>query len=108
MVYPGLPGQVGPTGAPLPNSKGQQIRQSRAGSFPGGESWTTVLDAMGTNVPDTLAIPAEELTVEQEVAADPHPIEAQNFEAGVGGFDGQGTNTADVGTSADYTGKGGS
>jgi hypothetical protein len=106
MVYPGLFGQ-GPL-APPANHKGQQVRQSTAGSYPGGQSYTTVFDAMGTNVPDSLAIPAEKITVEQEVAADPHPIEAQNFESGPGGFDAQGTDTADTGTPADYTGLGGS
>lgn len=104
MVYPGYPGQIGPPG-PLANHKGQQVRQSTAGSYPGGQTYTTVIDAMGSNVPDTLALPAEELTVEQEVTADPHPIEAQNFEHD---FDQQGTNTADFGTAADYTGEGGS
>lgn len=105
MVYPGLFGQ-GPQSAPA-NSKAQQIRQSRAGSYPGGNTYTTVIDAMGYNAPPA-AIIAEQNTVIEEVADNPHPIEAENFEAGVGGFDGQGVNTADFGTLDDYTGLGGS
>lgn len=85
MVYPGLPGQVGPRG-PLANHKAQQIRQSTAGSYPGGKTYTTVIDAMGSNAP-AAAIAAQEVTVLEEVADDPFTIEGENFESGLGGFD---------------------
>lgn len=77
MVYPGLPGQIGP---PPQTAVGQQIRQSTAGSYPGGKTYTTVVDAMGPNAPAT-AIEAEQITVAQEVAAFPHPIEDDDFES---------------------------
>ena len=101
MVYPGFPGQIGP---PPLTAVGQQIRQSTAGSYPGGQTYTTVVDAMGSNAP-AKAITAEANTVGEEVTDDPHPIEAQDFELD---FDQQGDKTADFGTSADYTGLGGS
>jgi len=102
MVYPGLFG-VGPPGPPA-NSKAQQIRQSTAGSYPGGKTYTNVFDAMGSNAPAS-GVAAAAITVMDEVAENPHPIEAQNFELD---FDQQGTDTADFGTDADYTGLGGS
>lgn len=102
MVYPGLFGQ-GPK-APPSNHEAQQIRQSTAGSYPGGKTYTNVFDAMGSNAPAS-GVAAAEITVMDEVAANPHPIEAQNFELD---FDQQGENTADFGTDADYTGQGGS
>jgi hypothetical protein len=77
MVYPGLPGQSGP---PPASHIGQQIRQSTAGRYPGSKTWTTVLDAMGPNAP-TAGLTAEANTVIEEVADNPHPIEAENFEA---------------------------
>jgi hypothetical protein len=79
MVYPGLPGQVGPPGPPA-NSKAQQIRQSTAGSYPGGKTYTTVVDAMGANAP-AAAITAEHVTVMEEAADDPFTIEDDNFES---------------------------
>lgn len=78
MVYPGLPGQIGPSG-PLANHKAQQIRQSTAGSYPGGKTYTTVIDAMGSNAPAS-AVAAQQVTVRQEVIEEPHPIEEDNFE----------------------------
>jgi hypothetical protein len=80
MVYPGLPGQVGPTGAPLANHKAQQIRQSTAGSYPGGKTYTTVIDAMGSNAP-AAAIVAQQVTVPEEVTDEPFTIEGENFES---------------------------
>lgn len=76
MTFPGVEGVVGP---PPYTNIGQQIRQSTAGSYPGSASYTTVIDAMGSNAP-TLAKTAEEVTVMEEYAADPHPIEKDNFE----------------------------
>ena len=74
MTYPGWEGVVGP--APL-STIGWQVRQSRAGGYP--PSRVTVLDAMGTSAP-AWGITAEGVTVEQEMAADPHEIEKGNFE----------------------------
>lgn len=79
MVYPGLPGQVGPPGPPA-NHQAQQIRQSSAGSYPGGKTYTTAIDAMGSNAPAS-AITAQQITVTEEATDDPHTIEAENFES---------------------------
>lgn len=77
MVYPGLPGQKGP---PPLTAVGQQIRQSTAGSYPGGKTYTTVVDAMGHNAPAN-AVTAAAVTVMEEAADEPHSIEEDNFES---------------------------
>jgi len=75
MTYPGWAGVVGP---PPATTTGGQVRQSRAGKPAGGYT-TTVLDAMGSYAP-AWGITAEGVTVEQEMAANPHEIEKGNFE----------------------------
>jgi hypothetical protein len=76
MTFPGVEGVVGPGWL---STTGFQVRQSRAGAYPGGETFSTVLDSMGPNAP-AWGVTAAAVTVEQEAAADPHPIEQQNFE----------------------------
>src|ERR1700693_4609872 len=99
MTYPGWWGVVGP---PPSSTVGWQVRQSRAGKPAGGHT-TTVIDSMGTNAPAS-AITAAANTVAEEVTDNPHPIEAENFELD---FDQATLTTDDVGSAADYTGKGG-
>lgn len=97
MTYPGLQGQVGPAHH---SSEGFQVRQSRAGGYPGTVGFANVIDSMGSHAPAS-AVVAAAVTVRQEVTANPHPIEAENFELD---FD----QAPDFGSAADYTGKGGS
>ena len=103
MVYPGLPGQVGP---PPASATGHQVRQSTAGSYPGGATYTNVFDAMGSHAP-AAGVAAAAGTVAEEVADNPHPIEAENFEADESSpfaFDPD----PDFGQNSDNSGKGGS
>jgi hypothetical protein len=100
VTYPGYGGQVGP---PPSSTVGWQVRQSTAGSYPGSASFTTVVDAMGTHAPAS-AVTAAAGTVAEEVQDNPHPIEAENIELD---FDQATLTTDDIGTAADYTGKGG-
>lgn len=85
MTFPGVEGVVGPGWL---STVGFQVRQSRAGQYPGTQGATDVIHAMGSYAP-AWAITAEAVTVAEEVAADPHPIEEDNFEEGVseGGID---------------------
>lgn len=75
MVYPGLPGQVGP---PPATTVGWQVRQSRAGRVAG----TTAIDAMGANAPSS-AVTALTVNAAEEYLDNPHPIEGENFELNV-------------------------
>jgi len=79
MTYPGLPGQIGP--APT-STVGQQIRQSRAGAYPGGNgtTYTTVIDAMDGYAPPS-AVVAQQLTPVIQRARDPFPLSNDNFQA---------------------------
>lgn len=77
MTFPGVQGIRGPSSLMTPT--GQQIRQSTAGSYPGGSTWTTVLDAMGSNAP-AWGITAKHVTVMQEYAQLPRPMALENFE----------------------------
>lgn len=99
MTFPGVQGVQGPGWL---SSVGFPVRQSRAGAYPGGESFVSVLDSMGSNAP-AWGVAAQNVTVMQEMAADPHQIEAENFELD---FDQQGVYTADTGSPQDYTGRG--
>lgn len=102
MVYPGLPGQSGP---PPASATGHQVRQSTAGSYPGGATWTNVFDSMGEHAPAD-GVAAAGVTVEEEMAANPHAIEAENFEADANSpfaFNPD----PDFGQDSDYSGKGG-
>jgi hypothetical protein len=96
MTYPGLPGQVGP---PPQNTTGWQVRQSRAGEYPGYPDWVTLWQSMGSYAP-ALGVKAAQVTVAQEVSADPHPIEAENFELAdaLGGIDQFGVDQASPST----------
>ena len=77
MTYPGLPGTVGP---PPTTTVGWQVRQSTAGSYPGGSFYTTAVDAMGGNAPAS-ALVAERVTAAIDHARTPYPLEQDNFEA---------------------------
>lgn len=77
MTFPGVEGVKGPGWL---STTGFQVRQNRAGQYPGTQGATDVVHAMGPNAP-AWAVTADAVTVEDEVAADPHPIEAENFEA---------------------------
>jgi hypothetical protein len=96
MTYPGFGGQVGP---PPSSTTGWQVRQSVAGRHPGGFGYATVIDAMGASAPAS-AKTAEANTVLEEVADNPHPIEAENFELNV-------DQNPDIGSTS-YSGQGGS
>ncbi len=98
MTYPGLGYQKGP---PPQTAVGQQVRQSRAGEYPGfyssdGGRWTSVLGAMGSHAP-AAAVIAKKVTVVEEMAEFPFAIEKQDFELGsaFGGLDEGGL---DIGT----------
>jgi hypothetical protein len=75
MTYPGWQGikAGGPVGL-----RGAQVRQSTAGSYP-GKDWTNVLQSMGDNAP-AWGVEAAAVTVAEEVAAAPFPIESNNFQ----------------------------
>jgi len=78
MTYPGLPGQIGP---PPTSTVGWQVRQSRAGAYPGGNgtTYTTVIDTMD-GYASALAVAASKVTVIGERSAFPFPISADNFQ----------------------------
>lgn len=76
MTFPGVEGVVGPGWV---STTGFQVRQSRAGQYPGTQGATSVLDAMGTHAP-AWGVTAAAVTVAEEVTAEPHPIEKDNFE----------------------------
>ena len=83
MTYPGLGYQKGP---PPQTAVGQQVRQSRAGEYPGfysvlGGRWVNAFHGMGTHAP-AAGVTAETLTVEQEMTAFPFAIEQDDFEKG--------------------------
>jgi hypothetical protein len=103
MTYPGLTYTIGP---PPGTAVGQQVRQSRAGEYPGyysckGGRWTTVLDTMDGHAPSR-GVTALALTVAQELTAFPFPIAGQNFEEDFGDIESGGL---DVDTPADVSGQ---
>jgi hypothetical protein len=76
MTFPGVEGVIGPGW--LTNT-GFQVRQSRAGSYPGNSGFQTVLDSMGSNAP-VRGVTAEAVNAREEAVDLPHAIEAENFE----------------------------
>lgn len=98
MTFPGVEGIRGP--GPL-STIGWQVRQSRAGAYPGSPTNVTALDAMGTNAPDW-GLEAEAITIMDQHNADPFPIAGQNFELNFDQYNNPtGTGSADPG----YTGE---
>jgi len=78
MTYPGFSGQPAP-GVFWISKTGFQIRQSKAGGYPGYPDTQGVLDSMGPNAP-AWGVEAAAITGMARYAADPHPIEHGNFE----------------------------
>lgn len=76
MTFPGVEGIKGPGWL---STTGFQVRQSRAGQYPGTQGATSVVAAMGTHAP-AWAVTAAALTVAEEVQDEPHPIEEDDFE----------------------------
>jgi hypothetical protein len=107
MTFPGVQGIVGPGWL---STTGFQIRQSKAGMYPGtagslrmagARNHQTVLDSMGSFAP-AWGMAAEAITVMDEYAADPHPMAKQNFELDFDQYNNPpGTGDADPG----YTGE---
>jgi hypothetical protein len=100
MTYPGIEGQRGPGWL---STTAFQVRQSHAGSLPGYSDYNQsgVLYSEGPHAAAS-AVDAAAITVMQEVAEDPHPIEAENFQLDFKQYNNPpGTGEADPG----YTGQ---
>lgn len=95
MTFPGVPGITGKGVLGL-TAVGQQIRQSFAGTTSGVHAFGNVVNAMGSHAP-AWATTAAAVTVMEEYAAEPHPIEMENFElpASEGGIDQFGVDQTD-------------
>jgi hypothetical protein len=76
MTYPGIEGQQGVFWI---SKTGFQIRQSKAGGYPGYPDTQGVLDSMGSFAP-TWGVEAAAITEMTRAGQDPHPIEQDNFE----------------------------
>lgn len=98
MTFPGVEGVVGPGWL---STTGFPIRQSRAGTYPGGPTYSSVLDSMGANAPEW-GVDAAAITIMDQHTADPFPIAGQNFELDFDQYNNPtGTGEADPG----YTGE---
>lgn len=107
MSYPG----GGTRGVFWISKTGFQIRQSKAGGYPGYPDTQGVLDSMGPNAPEW-GVAAAAITGMDRYATDPHPIEQDNFElpdaeGGTRQFGVDQTSPSDPGDNADpgYTGE---